>query len=134
VQQNDGSTTGRAGFGIADIEDPGIDLLERSERSVRSTLDRRQTRRFRLRRRRARQTELGDGGAERRGAEQAAAVMVDLFGTIDLGHGKSPCMISLYGSIARLLAGIGAIQIFEAERTDRHDLFSQQSPIRAGGH
>jgi len=31
VQQNDGSTIGRAGFGIADIEHAGIDLLERSE-------------------------------------------------------------------------------------------------------
>jgi len=49
--------------------------------------------------------------------------MVDPFGIIDLGHGKSPCLISLYGSIARLLARIiGAIQIFEAERTDGRDL------------
>jgi hypothetical protein len=44
-------------------------------------------------------------------------------GIVDLGHGKSPCVISLYRSIARLLARIvGGIQIFEAERTDGRDL------------
>ena len=32
VQQNDGRTIGRAGFGIADIQATGIDLLEGAKR------------------------------------------------------------------------------------------------------
>ena len=44
MQQNDRSAIGRTGFGIADIEDAGIDLLERREGSVRSRLNRWQTR------------------------------------------------------------------------------------------
>jgi hypothetical protein len=93
VQQNDGSAIGRAGFGIADIEDPGIDLLERSERSVRSRLDRRQARRFGLRCCGADQTKLRDRGAERRDAKETTTVMVDLFGSINFGHGKSPKLV-----------------------------------------
>jgi hypothetical protein len=41
---------------------------------------------------------LSDGGADCRGAEEPAAAMVDLFGFVDLGHGNSPCLITLYGS------------------------------------
>ena len=44
MQQNDRSAIGRTGFGIADIEDASIDLLERREGSVRSRLNRWQTR------------------------------------------------------------------------------------------
>jgi hypothetical protein len=40
VQENDHGTIGGAGFGVADIEDGGIDLLQRPERGVRSRLGR----------------------------------------------------------------------------------------------
>ena len=40
VQKNDRGTIGGAGFGVADIQDAGIDLLQRAERRVRSRLDR----------------------------------------------------------------------------------------------
>ena len=46
VQKNDRRAIGRAGFGVADIQDAGIDLLERAERRVRSRLDRGQPRSF----------------------------------------------------------------------------------------
>jgi len=36
---------------------------------------------------------LDRSGADRRGAEEPAAVMVDLFRFIDLGHGNAPCVI-----------------------------------------
>ena len=42
VQKNDRGTIGGAGFGVSDIQQAGIDLLQRAERSVRSRLDRRQ--------------------------------------------------------------------------------------------
>ena len=42
MQKNDGRPIGGAGFGVTDIQDAGIDLLQRSERRVRSRLDRRQ--------------------------------------------------------------------------------------------
>src|SRR6516164_3562855 len=55
-------------------------------------------------------------------------------GIVDLGHGKSPCVISLYRSIARLLARIvGGIQIIEAKRTDGRylrDVFAGFRPVK----
>ena len=44
VQKNDRRTIGGAGFGVSDIQDAGIDLLERGERCVRPPLDRGQLR------------------------------------------------------------------------------------------
>ena len=40
MQKNDHGAIGRAGLGVADIQDAGIDLLQRSERRVRPGLDR----------------------------------------------------------------------------------------------
>ena len=45
MQQDDRRTVRGAGLGVADVQDAGIDLLERGERRVRSRLDRRQLRR-----------------------------------------------------------------------------------------
>ena len=39
MQKNDRMTTARTGFGIADIQNPGIDLLQSAERLVRPRLD-----------------------------------------------------------------------------------------------
>jgi len=38
VQQNDRRPIGGTGFGVTDIQDSGVDLLQRSERRVRSGL------------------------------------------------------------------------------------------------
>lgn len=46
VEQDDGGPVGGAGFGIADIEETGIDLLQRCERGVRSRFHVVQTGRF----------------------------------------------------------------------------------------
>ena len=43
VQKNDRRAIGRAGFGVSDIQDAGIDLLQRAERRVRPRLDRGQS-------------------------------------------------------------------------------------------
>ena len=40
VQKNDRRTIGGAGFSVSDVQDAGIDLLQRSERRVRPRLDR----------------------------------------------------------------------------------------------
>ena len=45
MQKNDRRTIGGAGFGIADTQNAGIDLLQRAEGRVRSRLDRGQIRR-----------------------------------------------------------------------------------------
>jgi len=39
VQKQDGRAAGRTGFGVADVQDAGIDLLQRTERGVRAPLD-----------------------------------------------------------------------------------------------
>jgi hypothetical protein len=44
-----------------------------------------------LRLRRSDDAELGGGNGQGGGAEEMTALMVDLFGRVDLGHGKSPC-------------------------------------------
>ena len=44
VQKNDRRAIGGTGFGVADIQDAGIDLLQRAERDVRPRLDRGQLR------------------------------------------------------------------------------------------
>jgi len=82
VQQNDGLAVGGACLGITDIEQPGIDLLQRCERRVRARLESPGV-----------QSLLGrfclGGGAKREldcgkchgsSAEKAAAVVVDLVG------------------------------------------------------
>jgi hypothetical protein len=48
---------------------------------------------FRLRLPSAYQTELCDCSAERRDAEETAAAIVDPLGSIDFGHGNTPCKI-----------------------------------------
>jgi hypothetical protein len=90
MQQNDGGTVGGAGLGITDIEQAGIDLLQRAERGVRARLDLGQFGRFclaDLRIRRTAQGELGGCEGHRGGAEKAAAVLVDVFGSFDRVHG-----------------------------------------------
>src|SRR5262249_40436416 len=42
VQKNDYGPVCGTGLGVSNVQDTGIDLLERSERSIRSRLDRRQ--------------------------------------------------------------------------------------------
>ena len=39
MQKNDRRAIGGTGFGVGDIQDAGIDLLQRTERRVRSRLD-----------------------------------------------------------------------------------------------
>jgi hypothetical protein len=80
VQQNDCGTIGGAGFGISDIQDAGIDLLQRAERRVRPRLDRSRIRgpcRAGLCVRQTAQHELSGGDAHRRGAKKAASILVD---------------------------------------------------------
>ena len=70
VQKNDRRAVGGAGFGVADVQDAGIDLLQRAERGVRPRLDRGQLRLGGLRVRRADHAELGGRGGHGRGAEE----------------------------------------------------------------
>jgi hypothetical protein len=87
VQKYDRRTVRRAGLGVADVEQAGVDPLQRRERRVRSRLDRGQRRRIcltGLRGRRAAHSKLCGGDRHDRGAKEAAATMVDFVG--DLGR------------------------------------------------
>jgi hypothetical protein len=93
VQKNDRTTAGGAGFGISDVEHAGIDLLERAERRVRSRLDRGRINRAdpaRLRARRTGDAEPGERNGHGRGTQEAAAMMVDVFGQFGWTHQASP--------------------------------------------
>jgi len=88
VQQKHHWTIGGARFRVTDIEDPGLDLLQRAERRVGPGLDRVEL--AGLRPRDADPRESGGRDAQRRGAQKAAATMVDLFGYVRLsGMGQS---------------------------------------------
>ena len=90
VQKNDRGTIGGTGFGVSDIEEAGVDLLQRAKRRVRSRLDRAQLRRFCSRCRGTDHAELGGSKGHRRSAKKAAAMLVDLFGRFGLIHGEAP--------------------------------------------
>jgi hypothetical protein len=89
VQKNDRGTIGGACFRVTDVEDAGVDLLQRRERGVRSRLDRRQRRRScpaDLRVRRRHKAELsGDDGAGC-STDQAAPLVVEVVRHCDPVH------------------------------------------------
>jgi hypothetical protein len=71
------------------LSTPGIDLLQRGERRIRARLDRWQARSLvfaRLCLREAEHTELSGSDGRSRGADKAAATMVDFFGCLDVIH------------------------------------------------
>jgi hypothetical protein len=93
VQQIDRGPVGGAGFGLTDIEQAGIDLLQRAERGG-SRLNSGQLLRICLDSLyigRTNHAELGRGKGHGRSPEKAAALMIDVFGYFDLIHGVSPC-------------------------------------------
>ena len=84
MQQNDRRTVGGASFGVADVEDAGVDLFHRGERGVRSRLDRRQLSRLAgLRRCWTGHGEPGAGDSHGRGAQKPAAMMIDFLAEVD---------------------------------------------------
>ena len=82
MQKNGGRPVCRAGFGIADIQDAGVDLLQRAKRRIHPGLDRVHLAGLRVRG--AADPEPGGGNGERRVAQNAAATVVDF-----CGHGSS---------------------------------------------
>ncbi len=75
MQQQHDRATGGARLRIGDSEHAGVDLLQRAERCVGPGLDRDELAGLRLRK--ADLAERGGGEGQRRGAQKAAAVMVD---------------------------------------------------------
>jgi hypothetical protein len=90
VQQNDRRPVGGAGLGVADVEDAGVDLLQRAERGIRSRLECGQLWLLRLGMQRADRPELSGGNHQAHGAEEAATMMVDVFQPIEHTHANSP--------------------------------------------
>ena len=87
MQQNDCWTIDRAGLGISDIENTGIDLLQRDESGVRAGPDRRQIRRAcpaGLRKDGTAEDKRGGGHAYRGVVQEAATILVDGFRHVDL--------------------------------------------------
>jgi hypothetical protein len=64
VQKNDWRTVDRPRFGVADIQESGVDLFQRGERHIRPQSG---------------ATELGGGKSHGRSTQKAAAAMVDGF-------------------------------------------------------
>ena len=87
MQKNDRRTIGGTGFGVADVQDAGIDLLQRAERRVRSRLDRRDLSPPVVLPR-TDHPELSGGDGHRGGAKEAASILVDF--VHDLIHGQPP--------------------------------------------
>ena len=78
-----GGTVGGAGFGVADVQDAGVDLLQRAERRVCPRLALGQAHGLRLYGlcfRGINHAESCGGGCHDRGADKAAAGTVKLFG------------------------------------------------------
>jgi hypothetical protein len=75
VQKNDHRAIGRAGFGVSDIQEAGIDLLERAEGRSCSCC------RLAPPRRRSRELHGREGHA--RSPKEAAAMMINFFGRFD---------------------------------------------------
>ena len=75
MQKNDGGAIDRAGFGVADVEDAGIDLLQWRERCVRAGFDRADA--IGLGDRRPDRGKLSGGKAQDRVAQKTTAMMVD---------------------------------------------------------
>src|SRR5262249_48672291 len=68
---------------VADVQDAGIDLLQRAERPVRRRLDRGQIRRDRLsglRLRRTRHPDLSCGDGRGHGPEKPSPILIDFVG------------------------------------------------------
>src|ERR1700722_6997988 len=85
VQQNDRRTIGRTGFGVSDVQQPSINVLQWPKRDIYTRLDRWQrSARPGVRRLHA---ELYSGD-RRCSSEQETAIAVDLF-RISV-HGRSP--------------------------------------------
>ena len=81
VQKDDGAAVRRTGLGVSDIQDAGIDLLERCERRMRPRFGHAQCHRFGLAGLRSRgiaHGEPGRGNGHGRGAKKAAAIIVDV--------------------------------------------------------
>ena len=78
MQQQDHGAIGRPGFCVADIQEAGIDLLQRGEGRVRPGLDWLDLGGLGLRG--ADQAQLGGGDGHGGDAEQPATLVIDLFG------------------------------------------------------
>src|SRR5215470_12431241 len=99
VQENDDGPIGETGFGVADVQETGIDLLQRAQRRVRSRFDGGQP--FgssigRLCCRRTDDPELRGRNRHASGAKKATAMPGDVFRGLDRGH--------YFVSLARWLA------------------------------
>ena len=82
MQQNDRGTVGGTGFGVADVEEAGIDLFQRRERCVRPGLEPWEIGRpclFGLCLRGTGQAKLGGRDGHGSSAKKASAILVDLF-------------------------------------------------------
>jgi hypothetical protein len=86
VQKNDRRAIGGASFGVSDIEDAGIDLLQRAEGRICSRLDRRDFCLDPLCRSRTDHPELRGGDGHRGGAKEAASILVDFVRDLDRIH------------------------------------------------
>ena len=89
MQQDDGRTIAGAGFGVADIQDTGVDLLQRAERRVRPRLDPRDIHRLGgggLCVRAAAQGELSRRQGHSSSTTEAAAIAVDVLRHIACLH------------------------------------------------
>ena len=87
VQENDDRPIGGAGFGVADIQNARIDLLQRTERLICSWLDCRDLCLHPLRCRRTDHAELSGGDCHRGGAKEGAALLVNFLRHPDASHG-----------------------------------------------
>ena len=88
MQQKDYRAIGGAGFGVSDVQKAGVDLLQGRERGVRPRVDRGQVRfcRAGLSVRRTAHAELRGCNSHGRGADKAAARMIDIFGDFSRVH------------------------------------------------
>jgi hypothetical protein len=88
VQQKNYRAIGGAGLGVSNIQEASVDLLQGRERGVRARLDCGQVWFCRavLSVRRTAQAELRGCNSHGRGADKAAARMIDIFGDSGRAH------------------------------------------------
>jgi hypothetical protein len=98
MQKNSWWAVGRTCFGVTDIQDTRIDLLQRSQRRIRSWLDRRDLC-LPLCSRGTDHPELSSCDGHRGGAKEAASILVDF--VRDLIHGQPPYWSMRGGSAER---------------------------------
>src|SRR5262245_22728510 len=96
MQKNNWHAVSWACFGVTDIQDTRIDLLQRSERRICVWLDRRNLC-LALCCRRTDHPELSRCEGYRGGTEEAAPILVH-----DLVHGQPPCQKQILGNDALL--------------------------------